>query len=101
MGSARRRVLVRGAGDIGSAVAVHLFHAGHAVAIHEGQRPTTSRRGMAFADAVFDAEAARTAPNERNRRQTRTRRLDGLGGTPTRSNRSCCGAPTPAHARLR
>jgi xanthine dehydrogenase accessory factor len=57
MGSARRRVLVRGAGDIGSAVAVHLFQAGHAVAIHEGQQPTTSRRGMAFADAVFDGEA--------------------------------------------
>jgi xanthine dehydrogenase accessory factor len=55
--SAARRILVRGAGDIGSAVAVRLFQAGHAVVIHEDPQPTTTRRGMAFADAVFDGEA--------------------------------------------
>jgi xanthine dehydrogenase accessory factor len=49
------RVLVRGVGDIGSAVAHRLFLAGHAVAIHDGEQPTTTRRGMAFADAIFDS----------------------------------------------
>jgi xanthine dehydrogenase accessory factor len=50
-------VLVRGVGDIGSAVAHRLFRAGYAVAINEDPRPATPRRGMAFADAVFDGEA--------------------------------------------
>ena len=46
--------LVRGVGDIGSAVAHVLFRDGHAVVLHDGPAPTTTRRGMAFADAVFD-----------------------------------------------
>ena len=52
-----RRILVRGAGDIGSAVAVRLFQSGHRLAIHEEPEPTTTRRGMALADAVFDGFA--------------------------------------------
>lgn len=51
-------VLVRGIGDIGSAVAISLLRAGHCVAIHDGPAPAAHRRGMAFADAVFDGEAA-------------------------------------------
>ena len=47
-------MLVRGVGDIGSAVAHRLFVAGHVVAVHDDERPTTTRRGMAFADAIFD-----------------------------------------------
>lgn len=50
-------VLIRGVGDIGSAVAVLLFRIGYPVALHDDPAPTTPRRGMAFADAVFDAEA--------------------------------------------
>jgi len=50
-------ILVRGVGDVGSAVAHTLYLAGHAVAIHDDPEPTTSRRGMAFTDAVFDGEA--------------------------------------------
>lgn len=53
----RRRVLVRGVGDVGSAVALALFRAGMAVAIHDGPAPTAHRRGMAFVDAVFDGSA--------------------------------------------
>ena len=49
-----KRVLIRGAGDIGSTVAHRLFCAGYMVAIHEQSQPTTTRRRMAFADAVFD-----------------------------------------------
>jgi len=52
-----RRILVRGAGDIGSAVAHRLFSDGYAVAIHDGPQPTATRRGMAFTDAVFDGRA--------------------------------------------
>ncbi len=50
-------VLVRGVGDIGSAVAHSLFGAGYAVVIHDGTQPATTRRGMAFADAIFDGRA--------------------------------------------
>lgn len=51
-------VLVRGIGDVGSAVAISLFRAGYSVAVHDGPTPATPRRGMAFADAIFDGSAA-------------------------------------------
>jgi len=44
----RAPVLVRRVGDVGSAVAV---------ALHDEPAPATSRRGMAFTDAVFDVTA--------------------------------------------
>lgn len=47
-------VLVRGVGDVGSAVAQALFTAGYRVAIHDRPAPAYGRRGMAFVDAVFD-----------------------------------------------
>ena len=50
-------VLVRGVGDVGSAVAHNLFLAGHQVVLHDLPLPTTTRRGMAFADAVFEGTA--------------------------------------------
>ncbi len=50
----RTTVLVRGSGDVGSAVAVVLHRAGYGVAIHEVAAPSAPRRGMALADAVFD-----------------------------------------------
>ncbi len=53
----RTCVLVRGVGDVGSAVAVLLFRAGYAVALHDEPAPAALRRGMAFADAVFDGWA--------------------------------------------
>ena len=52
-----KTVLIRGVGDVGSAVAHVLYRAGFAVAINDGPCPTTSRRGMAFTDAVFDGSA--------------------------------------------
>ncbi len=58
-------VLVRGVGDIGSAIAHRLFREGYGVMIHDDELPTTTRRGMAFADAVFDGRAS----------------LDGVGAT--------------------
>lgn len=53
----RHPVLIRGVGDVGSAVAVLLFRAGYRVALHDDPAPTYPRRGMAFTDAVFDAKA--------------------------------------------
>ena len=50
-------VLVRGVADVGSAVAHVLFRAGYAVVMHDIPAPATTRRGMAFADAVFDGSA--------------------------------------------
>lgn len=46
--------LVRGCGDIGSAVAHALFSAGHDVLIHDVADPCFARRGMAFTDAMYE-----------------------------------------------
>lgn len=46
-------VLVRGSGDIGSALAHRLFTAGFPVVIHDDPAPAAPRRGMAFTDAAF------------------------------------------------
>jgi xanthine dehydrogenase accessory factor len=51
------RAIGLGAGDIGSAVALHLFRHHVSVVIHDDERPTAIRRGMAFADAYFDGSA--------------------------------------------
>lgn len=48
------RVLIRGSGDVGSAVAHLLLREGHAVVVHDVALPAAPRRGMAFADAIFD-----------------------------------------------
>lgn len=50
------KVLVRGSGDVASAVAHRLFSLGHAVLIHEIEHPHYTRRGMAFTDAVFEGK---------------------------------------------
>ncbi len=50
--------LVRGCGDIGSAVAHALFSAGYAVLVHDVPDPGFARRGMAFTDAMFDGAAS-------------------------------------------
>ncbi len=54
---AKIRILVRGSGDIGSAVACQLFRAGYAVVIHDIAEPVATRRKMAFTDAIFDGSA--------------------------------------------
>lgn len=52
-----RTVLVRGSGDVGSAVAHMLHSAGFAVAVHDTERPSHPRRTMAFTDALFEGKA--------------------------------------------
>ena len=51
---AMARFLVRGSGDIGSAIALRLRSRGHAVILHDVPRPAHARRGMSFTDALFD-----------------------------------------------
>lgn len=53
----RGRVLVLGAGDMGSAVAHALHAAGWPVTIQDEPAPAHPRRGMAFADALWDGRA--------------------------------------------
>ncbi len=53
----RWRVVVRGSGDVGAAVAHRLFGAGFAIILHDGPESTTSHRTMPFTDAVFDGRA--------------------------------------------
>lgn len=50
-------VVVRGVGEIGSAVAWYLHDAGRRVALQQDGLPATIRRPMAFSDAVFDGAA--------------------------------------------
>ena len=58
MGSrGRLLVVIRGGGDLASAVAHRLFQEGRAVVIVEEPEPRVVRRKMAFAQAVFDGEA--------------------------------------------
>ncbi len=49
-------VLIRGVGDVGSAVAWALFQAGFCVISHEDRQPRTIRRKMAFCDALWLGE---------------------------------------------
>lgn len=51
------QILIRGANDVGSAVAHRLFTAGYSVVLHETPQPATARRRMAFTDAIFDGRA--------------------------------------------
>ena len=50
-------ILVRGSGDVGSAVAHRLFQAGYAVVLHDSAQPAATRRKMSFCDAIFDGSA--------------------------------------------
>lgn len=47
-------VLIRGAGDLASGIALRLFRAGFHVAMTETDRPTTIRRTVAFSSAVTE-----------------------------------------------
>ena len=49
--------LIRGVGDIGSAIAHALHSCGWQVVIHDDPAPATPRRGMAFTDAMFEGQA--------------------------------------------
>ncbi|MBK9443757.1 MAG: EF2563 family selenium-dependent molybdenum hydroxylase system protein [Comamonadaceae bacterium] len=50
-------VVIRGAGDIASGVAIRLVRCGYRVVLLEIAQPTAIRRSVAFAQAVFDGSA--------------------------------------------
>lgn len=50
-------VLVRGAGDVGSAVAHAPFAVRHQVVLHDSPTPSHPRRGMSFTDALYHGQA--------------------------------------------
>lgn len=47
-------ILVRGAGELGSAIAVKLFRSGFRVILTEIEAPLAIRRAVTFSDAIFD-----------------------------------------------
>ena len=49
-------VIVRGGGELGSALAHRLHRVGYSVLILEKSRPTALRREISFSDAVYDGE---------------------------------------------
>ena len=58
LGQMGRLVVVRGSGDVGSAVAHRLHTAGFRVVLHDVPAPAAPRRGMAFTDAVYEGSAS-------------------------------------------
>ena len=57
MAGISQTVLIRGCGDVGSAVAHQLHEAGFRVVIHDDPSPAHTRRGMAFTDALFERKS--------------------------------------------
>ena len=105
-------VLVRGSGDVGSAVAHLLFAQGSSVVIHDIALPAAPRRGMAFSDAIFEGClragrrpcAARRSGRSRRARTarrcwSRRRELTAVLGAvcpPCSSTRGCVSARSPS-----
>ena len=52
------RVLIKGAGDLATGVAVGPCHAGFRVVMTEREQPLAIRRTVAFSEAVYDGETA-------------------------------------------
>lgn len=52
----KRLVIVRGGGELASAAAVYLHNSGFRVLMLEKAQPTSTRREVSFADAVYDGE---------------------------------------------
>lgn len=50
-------VLIRGAGDIASGIAMRLFHAGFNIVMTDIEHPTSIRRTVCFSQAVYDGYA--------------------------------------------
>ena len=50
-------ILIKGAGDIATGIAVRLFHSGMQVVMTETAVPTTVRRAVAFSRAVYEKKA--------------------------------------------
>ncbi len=49
-------VLIRGAGELASAIAIRLYRAGYRIALTEIENPLCIRRSISFSDAVYDGQ---------------------------------------------
>ena len=49
-------ILIRGAGDLASGIALRLWHSGFDVVMTDLPRPTAIRRTVAFSDAIVHGE---------------------------------------------
>ena len=49
-------VIVRGGGDLGTAVAYRLFKAGYKVVVLDIEKPSTIRRAVSFSEAIYSGE---------------------------------------------
>lgn len=52
------KVLIKGAGDLATGIAVRLYNAGHQILMTEIQEPMTVRRYVAFSRSVYENEAS-------------------------------------------
>ncbi|PVZ87980.1 hypothetical protein C9426_10320 [Serratia sp. S1B] len=55
--SRQKLVVIRGAGDIATGVAIRLYHAGFQIVMLDVAQPTAIRRSVAFAQAMFDGSS--------------------------------------------
>jgi len=53
-----RRIVIRGAGDLATGVALRLWRSGFPVVMTEIDQPLTVRRTVAFSDAIYEGETA-------------------------------------------
>lgn len=51
------KILIRGAGDLATGIAVRLYRAGHQIVMTETAVPLTVRRTVAFSRAVYEKRA--------------------------------------------
>lgn len=63
-------ILIRGSNDIASATGLRFFQNGYTVALHDSLQPTTTRRKMAFTDAIFDGVATLEGVESRHAKNT-------------------------------
>ncbi len=68
-GSSREAIIVRGTGDLATAVIIRLHNAGYNVLGVDLERPTQIRRNVSFAEAMYDGES--TVSGVKARRITR------------------------------
>ncbi|MBR0284558.1 MAG: EF2563 family selenium-dependent molybdenum hydroxylase system protein [Selenomonadaceae bacterium] len=52
----KRLIVIRGGGEIATGIAIYLYRAGFRIMVLEQEAPTSIRREMSFADAVYDGE---------------------------------------------
>ena len=51
------KILIKGAGDLATGIAVRLHHCGYPILMTEIEAPLTVRRMVAFSRAVYEGEA--------------------------------------------